>query len=135
MNEFILKVLSTIEEYSVYDDIWWRTDEEFAPITFFVKCNDLFFWGCADDEVLTPENIDQLCVAYEDAGKAKKYAYSFGSLLFCARIRKQRPQGAYYEYIPKELWPLFNECGPERVPGFGNPYDIGEHNPKEEESE
>lgn len=42
------------------EQIWWRTDEEYAPITFLVNCNDLFAWGCADCERLTTDNIDLL---------------------------------------------------------------------------
>jgi len=33
-----------------------------------------------------------------------------------------RPQGAYYQQcVPLELYHLFDECGPEREVGFGNP--------------
>ena len=31
-----------------------------------------------------------------------------------------RPQGAYYKYIDKEVWHLFDEAGPEREVGKGN---------------
>ncbi|UVG35196.1 hypothetical protein SEA_CECE_190 [Microbacterium phage Cece] len=48
--------------------------------------------------------------------------------LFAARVRKLRPQGACYSRYPEELWPLFNEAGPERETGFGNPYKPGEYN-------
>lgn len=48
--------------------------------------------------------------------------------LFAARVRNLRPQGACYSRYPEELWPLFNEAGPERETGFGNPYKPGEYN-------
>ena len=40
--------------------------------------------------------------------------------LFCCRVRKMRPQGAYYKYIDKEVWHIFDEAGPEREVGKGN---------------
>jgi len=42
-------------------------------------------------------------------------------LLYCARKRKMRPQGAMYEYLNKENWPLFDECGPVREKSLSNP--------------
>ena len=37
-----------------------------------------------------------------------------------------RPQGAYYPESDPETWPLFDDCGPEREVGLGNPYRPGE---------
>lgn len=129
MNDFILKVLQITSNNDNCDDIWWRTDDEYAPVTFFINCSDQFFWGSADCVTLTPENINELKKAYEDAEKVYKYGDCYGSSLFCCRINKMRPQGAYYSHIPKELWSLFDECGPERETGFGNPYKPGEYDP------
>ena len=42
-------------------------------------------------------------------------------LLYCARKRKMRPQGAMYKTIPKTLWHLFDVCGEEREMNMGNP--------------
>lgn len=39
----------------------------------------------------------------------------WGAKLFCCRLRKMRPQNAYYKHIPVELQELFNECGPART--------------------
>ena len=36
-----------------------------------------------------------------------------------------RPQGAFYSYIDKTSWPLFDLAGPEREVGLGNPYAPG----------
>lgn len=101
------------------DDIWWRTDAEYAPVTMMVNCNDLFFWGCADCEEITPEDIDALEKAIADA-KAVDDGGN-GHLLWVARKRGMRPQGAYYKYFKEGMKALFNECGPERETGFGNP--------------
>ena len=43
----------------------------------------------------------------------------YGTELFSARVRKMRPQGASYKLYPKELWPLFDACGPERIDSDG----------------
>lgn len=100
--------------------LWWRTDDEYAPITLLVNCNDLFFWGCADSEELTPDDIPDLERALADAKQAGDSAYA--DLLWVARKRKMRPQGAYYQYFDTPaLKELFNACGPERETGFGNP--------------
>jgi len=119
--DFVMRVLKLAERWDMYDNLTWITYEEYAPITFFINCSDLFFWGTADEEKLTPENIEQLEMALKDAEDAcKYYGHIYGPILWCARMRKQRPQGAAYP-SKRELWPLFDACGPERKIGFGNP--------------
>lgn len=140
MIDFISKVLSYMSGGSMYahgdfaEEIWWRTDTIYSPVTFFMQCNDLFYWACSDAEVLTPENIDRLDIAIKDVKVAMDMDYDrlpkdrefdldkwttdipkYASILFCARERKMRPQLPYYEYIPKELHELFNACGPGRT--------------------
>ena len=74
--EFVGKVLGLLGggqtyKYGYLDEaIWWRTDEKYAPITFFVGCNDLFYWACADAEELTEENFPRLKEAIIDVRKA-----------------------------------------------------------------
>lgn len=118
--EFVLRVLrQSMETFDGYHEIWWRTDEpEYAPITFFARCNDLFYWACADCEDVTPDNIgemesataDVLAVLAEDSSKA----YLYATALFCCRIRKMRPQGAWYRGVDPRVVPLFDDAGPER---------------------
>lgn len=123
MTDFILKVLSITARHDQHHDIWWRTDGEYAPVTFFVLCNDLFWWATADSERVTPENVGELERAYEDAAAAHEIGEVYGAALFCARVRGMRPQGAAYPQEP-EMWGLFDACGPERIPDkepFGNP--------------
>lgn len=86
-----------------------------------INCNDLFYWGCADAEPIEVEDIPLLEQATEDS----EY---YGDLLFCARKRKMRPQGAYYQQFNEEDAALFNAAGPKRETGYGNPKDnTGEH--------
>lgn len=103
------------------DRLWWRTDAEYAPITWLVQCNDLFYWGSADCETITPDNIAELERAVTDCRAVDEAVGELEAVdLFCCRINKTRPQGASY---PKDqrFWPLFDACGPERAVGLGNP--------------
>jgi hypothetical protein len=100
------------------DELWWRTDDEYAPITLIVNCNDLFVWACSDCETLTPENLPRLeatkaeCLALgEDCG-------SEAALLWCARERGVRPQKAYYKHFPEIMHPLFDAVSDR--PGYGH---------------
>lgn len=115
----VMRALS-VTAFDNCDDIWWRVDGEYAPLTLFVNCNDLFFWACSDCETLTAENIDLFEQSYKDDE-------NHGALLFCCRVRKMRPQGAYYKYLDKDKWHLYDKCGEARETGFGNPHDQNEY--------
>jgi hypothetical protein len=64
MNDFYLRVMRCMEDNN--ESLWWRTDEEYAPITFFINCNDAFWWGSADAERITEANIGILEQAIKD---------------------------------------------------------------------
>lgn len=85
---------------------------------FFVNCNDLFFWGVADAQKITNEDMPVL----EKNLEACNDDIEMASILFCAQKRKMRPQGTAYSIIPLKYWPLFDACGPERKAGPGNPH-------------
>lgn len=126
------------------EKIWWRRGKGYEPITFFISANDVFYWACSDCEELTGENLPELQKAIKDIQKVygvetresmkfphdgtkekcaewtKKHTKHFdsgkwGSMLFCCRARKMRPQNCWYKDIPVELHDLFNACGPERT--------------------
>lgn len=113
-HEFVMEVLRL---YAEYDDTsmmdFWRCDGEYAPITFFVNCNDLFYWACADAEPITRENLPELRKAFADIYAIDRVLTAYAPSLFACRVRKMRPQPPAY---PKEerLKPLFDACGPER---------------------
>lgn len=124
--DFVLRVLRLFDEWDglEQDNLWWRTDGEYAPVTFLVNCNDAFWWATADSERITPDNVAVLeqsladCKAYSPNGR------SHADLLFCCRVRGMRPQGATYKHIEQALWPLFDAAGPPRETDrkpFGNP--------------
>lgn len=115
MSFDIQRFLRVVAEHEVNDQIWWTEDLE-----FFVNCSDLFYWACSDVEpVETDSDIDLLIKACKDAGLD-------GPLLYCARKRGVRPQGAYYKHFSPEARPLFDQCGAYREANFGNPVASGE---------
>lgn len=83
-----------------------------------VNCSDVFWWGCSDCEEIAFSELSELrdCLAQ---------APGCGDILWCARKRGERPQGAQYSYIKREYWPLFHAAGPERETGMGNPCKPG----------
>jgi len=95
------------------DALWWRTDDEYAPVTLIVNCNDLFFWACTDCEELGPSSIGDLEQAVADARAAGDE--SSGHLLWVCRRRGMRPQKPYYKYFDSDVAKLFDACGPERA--------------------
>lgn len=139
-DELILKVVKII---SNFDEVsisfiknstmfkYNKEDGNSENVRFFTNCNDIFWWGCADSEEITEDNID----IFEQSLKDSKY---YGEYLFCARVRKMRPQGAFYKDLSEEDKKLFNEVGPEREIDFCNPYSQDykyEYKKKEEQKQ
>lgn len=118
----IRRLLKLVEKYEIEDRVHWD-----RTLTFYIICNDFFHWGCADGEnIETTEDMDLL----ENCMKEIKYHIkdpmdftweNTATLLYCAKKRGTRPQGAYYQYISERYWDLFDACGPEREVSFGNP--------------
>ena len=109
-SEYIKRVLEITEEYDDYDAVMWRSEKN-RDIIFYVICNDFFAWGTADAVELTPESLDLFEQSYIDANAAYVHGQVYGSLLFCARIRKMKPQDPYLlNIIPKEMHHLFIEA-------------------------
>ena len=113
-EKYFRKVLQIAIDYDLYDCLFWNNDGKVEDIKFFIRCNDVFYWGCSDLEEITEDSIPILkeCMELTEMD---------GAVLYCAKMRKLRPQGAFYKYIEKENIKLFNECGPEREIDFVNP--------------
>jgi hypothetical protein len=95
--------------------LWWRTDAEYAPVTFFIQCSDEFDLATADCERVTPENLQVLKDAIKDCQVAEKDKWAvYGPLLFCARVRKMRPMKMSYPKDEPAVGELFDAAGPER---------------------
>lgn len=119
--ESILRLLQIMSDNDCYDDMTWGTRGDAAPIKFYINCNDLFWWGTADGEEVSEEDLDLLEKTFEDAKQADEYGNCYATLLFCSRKRQMRPQNAYYDHFPESLHPLFDASGPEREVDFLNP--------------
>ena len=105
-------ILAFISKHDIHDCLWWRCDGKYAPVTFFINCNDLFYWGTSDCEPFRIDDIPAMQQAIEDCG-----GY-LGVELWCCRKRGMRPQQPAYPRFDdeKHLWPLFDACGPVRKP-------------------
>ena len=150
---YVLRVCRLIDTAEL-DEIGWTTQQNVPdssarygwrsaprtdpPVMFYVNVNDLFFWGTADLEEVTPDNIGELERAYADCqavadeiNRGKQPGQRFylwrqlAQMLFAARQRQLRPQGCCYPEH-REFWPLFDAAGPERELGPGNPCRPGE---------
>jgi len=121
--EDLVKILALFDgsDGPAPESVWWRTDGEYAPFTLFVNCNDFFAWGCADCEEITAEDYNDLVKAIKDASNSE-HGWA-GHLLWVARKRKMRPQGAYYKYLDEAVHHLFDEAGPARSVDMLNPVD------------
>lgn len=147
--EALARFFRVLDDADQHDGFWWRANEpQYEPFKILINCNDLFYWACADAEEVTPDTLDVFERSIRDVGAlherwgkwlttnvrdgAKKMsdpdappyvATSLGLLLYCARVRKMRPQGAFYDAFPPEVADMFDAAGPEReAPGaaFGN---------------
>lgn len=79
-----------------------------GAITMCVDCSDTFYWGCADAEKVTYDDLPLLLQCYEISA-------DYGGELYACRKRKMRPQTASYkECYPRSVWHLFDAAGPER---------------------
>lgn len=106
------------------DAFWWRTSHDKSEVWCLCNCNDFFAWATADCERYEPEDIEPLKTAMAECEKLKEYSsFEWGPLLWIARKRKERPQGAFYKSIPEYLHPLFDACGEPRKKEFLNPVE------------
>lgn len=110
-SAFVLRVLSALS-FDGCDDLWWRTDGEYAPVTFFIKCSDTFAYACADLEQVTPDNVAELERAIADCVAVDIEHGMWGPALFVARIRRQRPTAAWMRMLAEdhEVARLFEAC-------------------------
>lgn len=90
-----------------------------------VDVSDAFAWGSADAEDIDVDSLPALQAAAAEAAQAlgAPPAPKHVAVLYAARRRQMRPQGALYHHLPAALWPLLDACGPQRNAGLGNPYE------------
>lgn len=115
--EFIKRVLKAFE-FDQNDLLIWHMDGD--KVIFSAQVSDQFMWGSADAEYITEENLPILEQAYADLAAIDKWNLSDLPVLFTARVRNMRPQGAAMKYIDPEQRALF-EVFPERPKNLWNP--------------
>jgi len=92
-----IKVLAFIAKHNLHDHIWWRCDGEYAPITIWVNCNDLFYWAQADAEDLNIGDLPILEQAIVDLSAIDDVLGAcYSTDLYCCRKRQMRPQKPAY---------------------------------------
>lgn len=129
-----------LEELKALTEWVCETDSEF----YWVECddgicrpainvNDVFSWACAEGETVYGKDLPDIRKAIDDVATAMgkdTFSTIYGPMLWVARKNKLRPQGAAYpaakcigdaQYDWEALRVLFDECGPERKLGMGNP--------------
>lgn len=116
---FIRSLLDLFARLDAHDELRWSVAVDGEPVGFGVNCSDLFYWGTADSEPVTPVTLPELRRAVEDATAAGDMFY--GLALYCCRRRGMRPQHANYTQAARVMWPLFDACGPARESGMANP--------------
>lgn len=117
--DFLVEVLTIFANAESHDTLlWWAKPD---GIELWANVSDVFDWGSADAEAITPERLPALRQALVDLTEA--HATGWIAELYAARIRGMRPQGASYP-TSRAAQALFNACGPERTCGLGNPKPI-----------
>jgi len=111
--DFLRRVLALFANADAHDELFWHADGK-----LFANVSDVFDWGSADAEPITPDRLPLLEQAYTDLKGLNAEEYT--AALYAARARGMRPQGAAYPE-GAAVQALFDECGHEREIGIGNP--------------
>lgn len=114
-------ILRLIVREDIFGSVIWN-ERANGELKFSVLCNDTFWWATADCEEVNKETLSELQRALDDTHEICGYS-DWGDVLYCARRRKMRPQGAIYKHMPSKIKHLFDACGPERKVEMLNPRD------------
>ncbi|MEU5772659.1 hypothetical protein ABZ819_05055 [Streptomyces venezuelae] len=126
---FITRVMEifSLSHADAYDELFWRVDD--GQLRLYANVSDVFAWGGADAEEITPEALPALEGALADLQPLG--AVFLVPTLYAARQRRCRPQGAAYPDPADPSWretsALLDACGPARETGLGNPHTVPAH--------
>ena len=93
-NEIIFKQDQALARLLAEKIIFVQSDKEKKVFNFYVGCNDIFAWACADCEPLRYEDVQSL---YDMYIKDK----SWGSAKWCCVKRNEQPQGPVINLMKK----------------------------------
>lgn len=111
LDDFILKVLSLYAKYGLQSCLTYRTDGEYAPITFWADSSqDLFGPMCNTDVTLTSENLPLFEQALRDCFNVSKACAYYGLDLFICRTLKRKPD--YTVWPQSEVYRRNEEYSP-----------------------
>ncbi|MER6492651.1 hypothetical protein [Streptomyces griseorubiginosus] len=126
---FVTRVLEIFAAADAHGELLWHIAD--GQPQFSANVSDVFAWGGADCEPITPETLPVLEQALADLRAIG--AEDFVADLYAARLRQMRPQGAAYPSGTHKAWrevsALYDACGPERELGLGNPKPAPAHQP------
>jgi len=117
--ETVIELLALFEDCP--ETLGWATTPALA---FYVRCDDVFVWGGADVEAITPADLPDLLAAWRDCHVSDEEGSEYWPELWVARKRHQRPQGAFLLNLQVRgdcALPLFLAAGPPRPVELGNP--------------
>lgn len=116
---FTYDVLELFYLADLCDGLMWSTKD--GVVTFSTLCSDVFWWGTADAEGITPDDLPLLHQCLADLREVDQ-EYLVPEL-FAARKRGLRPMrlwlygGGVLSAVPNaKALPLFEAAGPERDP-------------------
>jgi hypothetical protein len=120
-GDFTRRVLALFAG-DIAESLTWTGDGITQPLQFVAWVNDVFLWGADDHEPITPETLPDLEKAFAEVRAIEKDDDYQAVVLWCARKRGIRPQGAHYQHLRPSLTSLLDACGPLREVGLGNPH-------------
>lgn len=111
--EDVRDMLLFARKHNIESCFMWDDD-----LKFFIICNDVFYWGCADAEEITVDDFEMFIQCEEDLkATGEDRAIWDAPILFCCRKRGMRPQIPMLEHFTPKVLELIKACGPEREDG------------------
>lgn len=104
-ESWILDLLRLFEDDDC-NSLWWRINS--GDLRMLVHCSDTFYWGTADCEPVTADDLPELTRAKADLPDDD------WPILWVARKRQMRPMPPYYKGFSTQTAALFDTAGPER---------------------
>lgn len=131
-HAFLVEVMTLFAQADCHSELFWTVDlplyrppDAVPKMWLHAIVSDVFAWGSADLEEITPDAIDVLRQAFEALKPYGLEGLSELPVLYAARVRGMRPQGAYFDYVTiPEVRQLLMDCGPQRDVSMLNPRPI-----------
>jgi hypothetical protein len=121
---FVQRVMEIFWHADVCTELMWYVED--GVLCLSADVSDIFAWGSADSEEITPQTLPVLEEAFRELkalGSPPWGRAEWLPELYAARVRGMRPQGAAYPEGAADgaVAALLDACGPARETGLGNP--------------